>query len=93
MIVQQGQNMMDLAVQHSGDCTALFAFAMKNGISVTEEIASGMDLIVPEVINIGVVKYFSDKTIIPAFEKAKANPIVGGRGIGFMRIGSDFKVG
>ena len=60
-ILQQGQNLMDVAIQCCGDATALFDLALLNGISVTEEVAVGTEFILPEVVNKGVAKYFADK--------------------------------
>jgi hypothetical protein len=91
VIVDEGQNMMDVALQHLGAASAVYDLAFKNGISVTHRITPGQTLELPAPVNAGLVKYFAAEGIVIATEQ---NETVTERkgGINYMQIGTDFKV-
>jgi hypothetical protein len=91
--VEQGQCMMDIAVQHCGDATALFEIAELNGKSFTDLIDAGTNITIPDAYNPAIVKYLADKMIVPATsDAAEATDVAPLKGIGYMTIGSTFKV-
>lgn len=94
MIIEQGQCLMDFAIQHCGSATAIVAIAMLNNISVTEDVAAGTDLLLPPVVNQQVVNYFKTNNLIPATQPQKEKPFYNSKneGIGYWAIGHDFIV-
>lgn len=96
MVVQQGQNLMDMAIEHCGDATALFDLAVINGLSATQEVNAGLDLVVPGVINAAVKNYLSSQKT--SHQKAAvatnndANRFARPTGIDYWIIETDFIV-
>ena len=90
-IVDEGQNMMDIALQYLGDWTGVVDLANANGISTTELLVPGQELIIPAVINAGAVKYFADKGIVIATQE-ELQVARRRTGINYMKIGFDFIV-
>ena len=82
---------MDIAVQRCGDSNAVFRLALINDFSPSEQIIPGQEMELPEAMEPGIVKFFSDNSLVPATEETAAEQPL--RGIGYSRIGIDFKVG
>lgn len=55
-----------MAVQHCGSVEAAFDIALLNGISITDSIAPGTDLILPPVVDKDVVSYYANRGLVPA---------------------------
>lgn len=92
--VEQGQCLVDIAIQHCGGVGALYRLAGLNGISPTEYVSPGTILNLPEVVNKDVAQYFTDKQLVPATNEASTkflNQQPRG-GINYMQIGVDFIV-
>jgi len=66
MKVIQGQSIFDIAVQELGSIEGAFELAMLNGISVTDELIPGQELILPIVLNKDIINYYANKGIKPA---------------------------
>lgn len=62
--IRDSQTLYDLALQHAGSLRAIHTIAQANSISVTEVLAAGQELVIPEVIREQVVRYFRDLNII-----------------------------
>ena len=90
LTVDQGQWMADLAVQHSGDIEALFSLCRLNDLSPTLDLTPGAVLVNTAPVNPKVVTYFGAQKLKPA-TKDDAIVIRPG-GIGFMQIGTTFRV-
>lgn len=90
-VVQQGQNLRDMAIMHCGDLSALFDLALINNLSPTAEVAPGTDLIMPPVVNAGMVNYLANKKEVVATNN-DYNKFKTLSGIGYWKIGVDFKV-
>ena len=94
--VLHNQSILDLAIQHTGSVENAFAFAIANGISVSDELISGSEMIIPDVKqNRDILNYYTSKTIRPATDITDA--VTGDTpeelgGIGYMEIGRNFKV-
>ncbi len=89
--VDQGQCSLDIALQYGGHAEAAVSLALKNNISITDELPPGSVLQNPDVIDKQVVAYFDRYKFVPAtntdeslFRKKK--------GIGYWKIGRTFKV-
>lgn len=81
IIVNVGQNLIDIAVQHLGDAQAVHELARLNNLSVTATLTVGSILQLPDSVfyNQKTVRYFQEGKYIPA----TSNNIVDNYGIGY----------
>lgn len=88
--IKQNQNLLDIAVQYTGELDNLMALAQANGISITSALLPGNTLVEVPVTN---------KRVTTTFERIEYDcttimrPPMSHRGIGYMIIGRTFKVG
>lgn len=64
--VLQGQSLFDIAIQKIGSAEGAFDLAVLNGLSLTDELASGSELSLPAATNSSVVAYYMNREIQPA---------------------------
>lgn len=88
-IIKERQTITDMAVQYSGDAAAAPAIAKANGLSVTSNVEPGTEIVIPAVLNKEVVMFFAIRNQAPAMKIDVSNKP---GGIGYMQIGTDFKV-
>lgn len=96
MMVTSGQSIFDVALQHCGTIEAAFDIAQQNGLSLTDDLTVGQELITPAVINPKVVQYYAANLVQPAtgIGTEEINEVLGvGEGIGWWRVGVDFQIG
>ena len=91
------QTWFDIAIEHTGSVMNAYVVAFANGGSITDDIAPGSQLLIPDTIVLSKreVQYLEGKKAIPATgitsgDLEAINPILG---IGTMAIGSTFIVG
>lgn len=89
--VYQGQCFLDKVNECTGSIENAFEMALLNGISVTDDSDVGQELKISPVTNSIVVEKFNEFNR-PATAMKKP-PIPPGLGIGYMRIGVNFKIG
>jgi hypothetical protein len=84
------QSLFDIAVQKDGSALAAFDWALANGLSITDELFPGQQLIAPNsgLKNIKISNYFKGKKQMIATSSVKMTTI----GIGKMKIGKNFIV-
>lgn len=87
VIVQSGQNIGDIAIQYCGDHEAIFEIAALNEISVTDDVAAGTELLIPEVYDKRVRRFYVEGNYYPA---TSAENLLDG--IDFMGIEINFLV-
>lgn len=88
MILKKNQTILDFTIQFAGAVDELFNVALANGVSITEDIAAGTDLIV-QAANLRVTKYFTGSSLdIATLAGYDLLP----DGIGYMQIGASFRV-
>ncbi|MCW3168902.1 hypothetical protein OMO38_10250 [Chryseobacterium sp. 09-1422] len=93
IIVLNRQSLQDLAVQHTGSVFNAFSIALANDLSVSESVAPGTVLKLPDVSkNTDILNYYGAKKIKPATELQDLRPVEETRGIGWMKVGNTFKV-
>lgn len=88
------QSWFDIAVQQTGSVMNAYAISFANGgRSVTDEITPGEAIVIPSEIEIlkKTVQYLAAKKSIPSTAIQKP-PVPPANGIGFMRVGINFKV-
>ena len=92
--VLNNQSFLDIAIQHTGTVINAFEIAAANGMSVSESLISGSELIIPETIAIDtdIRDYFKSKGIKPATSVTEEILPVVKAGIGKMQITKTFKV-
>lgn len=92
--ILHNQSLLDIAIQHTGSVENAFEFAVQNGLSVSNELVAGNGLFIPGDIAFenDILNYYTSKKINPAtaFTELNDAPQIGG--IGYMRIGGNFKV-
>lgn len=91
--VLEGQTLADIAIQANGDLGSLMNIAMLNGMSITDDVAEGMVIEVPEADSDkqSIVAVFDDKANRPA-SKIQFSDADMPEGIAYWTIGLDFKV-
>jgi hypothetical protein len=90
-IVDEGQNLMDIALQYLGDETGLFELALINDFTLSEKIVPGQQILLPDPVNAGAVQYFAERGIVIATEQSVA-AVDKREGINYWIIGQDFIV-
>ena len=93
IIIQQGQSLLDIALQHCGDLSALFDLVVLNEIkeiSITDEVAPGSYLLAPPEVFKLLVNYYADHKHIPATADSPFLTVL--EGIDFWGIQVDFAV-
>ena len=63
MKVAQGQTLIDIAIQECGSAESAIDIAVANGISVTDELTPGTELIIPSIKSKAVVDYYDNHGI------------------------------
>lgn len=65
--IYNNQNLLDIAIQTTGGLDALFEIAMDNGISISEQLVSGVELKIKQsATNAVVLNYYNRNKILPA---------------------------
>lgn len=66
--VLYNQSLFDISIRYTGTIENAFKIAVANGLSLTDELEPGAQLIIPEDVemNSDVVSYFAGKGIQPA---------------------------
>lgn len=94
MIAKQGQCFFDLVIQGTGNIENAFAMALLNGLSMTDYLAIGQEVLPGPVTNKSVVALFGPKnypaTCEPFPTAGELSPVLGG--IGYMIIEETFIV-
>lgn len=92
--VLHNQTFQDIAVEKTGDFLNAFPIAIFNGMSVSDFLEPGTDLVIPDdlIIDVDVIAYFQSKKLQPATALKDQGIISEKRGIGSMKVASNFKV-
>lgn len=72
------QSLIDLTIQIAGDASAAMAFAIANGMSITDDPNIGMQLALVDIVNKSVRNYYKNNGIAPA-TGISATSVVTGR--------------
>ncbi len=86
--IKPRQTVIDFTCQYSGTMDALFYVLLLNSIGITQAIAPGTILKAPQE-DLKVIKFF-DGSVYGITTDERIQPVMGG--IGYMQIGSSFKV-
>ena len=88
------QSLLDIAVQHTGAVESVFAIAVANGLSLTDDLPAGTEIKLPDSVNkdSDVLNYYSAKRLQPATAVIMLPEEERLEGIGYWAISVDFKV-
>lgn len=64
--VSTRQSLLDIAIQHAGTAQTALELALLNGISLTDDLEVGSELVMTDVVNEQVVQTFVVSKLIPA---------------------------
>ncbi len=92
--VHNRQSFLDMAIQECGAFEAAFSLAVRNGLSLTDDLAAGqvLEYIPDDIIKKPVVATLAARGVKPATALTMSQPAATLRGIGFMAVGIDFTV-
>lgn len=93
--VTQRQSVFDVAMQHCGSFEAAFDIAVLNNIGLTDDLAAGESLALPEPTDSAVITTFAVNRQLPATgcTQDEILDVIGqGEGIEFWIVESDFIV-
>ena len=82
------QNILDIAIQEQGDVATAFGLALNNGFSLTDDPGIGTEVKTGVATNKEIAKFFNTELKNPA----SADGVVINKGVGYWRVGIDFKV-
>ena len=93
--VKSGQSLLDIAIQEKGTLECILELASLNGLSITDDLTAGMELMVPsETYNKLLETYCKKNDVRPAtaltYDALRA---MWKGGIGYMHVGVDFTIG
>ena len=93
-IILHNQSLLDLAVQHTGAVESVFAIAVANGLSLTDDLPAGAEIKIPDSVNkdSDVLNYYTAKRLQPATAVILPPEEERLEGIGYWVIQTDFKV-
>lgn len=93
--VLSNQSFLDLAIQHTGTVYNAFAIAVANNMAVSDSLASGSSLIIPDtvIIETDIRDYLKNKGIKPATAITDESILEDKKGIGVMKLTKTFKIG
>ena len=88
------QSLLDIAVQHTGAVESVFAIAVANGLSLTDDLPAGTEIKLPDSVNkdSDVLNYYTAKRLQPATAVILLPEEERLEGIGYWAISVDFKV-
>ena len=88
------QSLLDIAIQHTGAVESVFAIAVANGLSLTDDLPAGAEIQLPDSVNkdSDVLNYYSAKRLQPATAVIMLPEEERLEGIGYWVIQIDFKV-
>lgn len=88
IITYEGQTLLDIALQHTGDASKALDIALANGISLSDNLEPGATLTLPDTQgNKAMTQYYTVNNIMPA---TSLETEIGG--INYMGIEIDFIV-
>ena len=88
------QSLLDIAIQHTGAVESVFAIAVANGLSLTDDLLAGTEIKLPDSVNkdSDVLNYYTAKRLQPATAVILLPEAERLEGIGYWVIQIDFKV-
>ena len=93
VIVQDNQTLFDIAILNDGTCDSAFDWAVANGISITDDLLVGTNMVLSTSIftNDDIANYFKARNhMVATALTLDHNMLVAQTGIGTMTIESTF---
>jgi hypothetical protein len=94
MKVLQGQGVIDIAIQECGSLESIFDVALKNGISITDELSVAQEVSIPEKTDPDIASHYRNRMIRPRTYPSddEVASTISEEGIGAWAIEEDFVV-
>ena len=87
------QSLLDLAIQIAGSPEAVIELAIKNDLSITDDLTAGNDILDDiGIVNTDIAGYYANKKLTPATWSEDEIEEIAGEGIEFWAIEYDFIV-
>ena len=88
--INEGQTLLDVAIQHTGDASRAFEIALANGLNFSDDLEIGTVVLVPEasVENKKNVADFVKTNTTPASKKDDTGLLL--EGVDYWAIGDEF---
>ncbi|WP_461632734.1 hypothetical protein [Labilibaculum euxinus] len=92
--VSRRQSLLDVAIQKSGSVLAAIDLAVKNGLSITDDLMPGESVNLVDVKNSDIKAYYEAKNIVPATAFTADDQLVAAEleGISYWVINVDFVI-
>lgn len=92
--ILDGQSLLDLAIQQAGSIDAVFALALANGLSVTNDLPAGGLVDTVDVSSKPIASYYANNALTPATALTTEDKLVAAEleGISYWAINVDFVV-
>lgn len=94
-MTMNGQNLLDIAIQATGDAAEALVIAISNGLCLTEDLEVGQPVTIPENIpgDANVRAFYRERNLHPATGVTKENETIASfEGIEYWGIEYDFIV-
>lgn len=91
--ILDGQSLFDLSLQECGGVEAVVAFAIVNGLSVTDVLTAGEEVVATDVVNPAITNYYKLHQLRPATDvTVDSMDELRDEGIDFWAVDVDFIV-
>jgi len=90
--VKNKETLLDIAVLTAGSLTGMFELALLNNISLTKDLQSGKQLLAGSVISEAAITELKSRAAKPSHAVIEIPDEPQKLGIGYWKIGFDFKV-
>lgn len=92
-VTLKGQNLLDIAIQGTGDPGDALAIAIANGLCLTDDLEAGQEVLIPDDIagEVNVRAYYHSRGLRPATAINNDQPVLF-EGIEYWGIEYDFEV-
>lgn len=89
--INEGQTLLDIAVQHCGNVEKAFELALANGLDFNEDLVIGDEMVTGEVAveKRKLVELFKNKILVPASKKDDYETMQL-EGVDYWSIGTEF---
>jgi len=74
IVVLNNQTLLDIAIQEYGTIESVFELAIANDLSITDELATGTILLIPEFSTLTNEPIITNKEILNYYKKNKIKP-------------------
>ncbi len=94
VILLNNQNLLDIAIQEYGTVAAVFDLALSNSLSITDATEVGKQIsLINTTKDVEIFNFYKKNQIKPATDNSQISELSENVGIGYMIIGTNFRIG